>query len=150
MHIYFTIRAIYSQVELWKTLTQCHFWKWIRINIKTGKEELFIVQGALRPTVLGCWEYVFPEECLNEVLSVFQVHEKNHHDYRLALFRKVLGCKRIPHKNFVEAAKIPSIRMLENSMRCLHHGCVDSTAVHCIGIKKDPRIELGGYYQEAL
>ena len=61
MHLYFFLRGNYPCVETFKTLAQGQFWQWKRINLATNKEETILVQGALRPTVFGAYEYVFPE-----------------------------------------------------------------------------------------
>jgi hypothetical protein len=164
MHLVFFMRGIYSQIEILKTQLQCTFWKWKRINLDTGQEETILVQGALRPSVLGAWEYVFPEECLAEVLCVMGIkgEEYTHSDrfkdkLRLSFLRKVFGVKKIPKSFYEEAAKIPPTLIINGVMRGLSHCIIASTAIHCIGIKADDRrdfdftnVGLGRYNQEAL
>lgn len=162
MHFYFFARGIQHQIDMWKIHSQCIFWKWKRVNLKTGKEEQSLVQGALRPTIFGAYEYVFPRECLAEVCKVMGVCSDIGCYYKhigftklgmkarhLAL-RKIFNCKKIPKKIFKEAESIPGGILLENSWRGLSSGTVGSVAIHPIGIKEDIYGELGDYYQELL
>ena len=164
MHLVFFMRGIYSQFEVLKTQLQCTFWKWKRLNLDTGRYEDILVQGALRPSVLGAWEYIFPEECLAEVLCVMGIkgEEYTHEDrfkdkFRLAFLRKIFGVQRIKKEVYEEAAKIPPTMIINGTMRGLSHCIIPGTAVHCIGIKKDDRRDFdfssvgqGRYHQEAL
>jgi len=145
MHLYFYIRGIYSQAELWKTFAQSQFWKWIRINTKTKKEEKMLIQGSLRPSVLGTYEYIFPEECLAEVLSMFGKTKAE--DYaipkaRMFVLRKALKVKKIPKKIYQEAKKIPESVLINELWRGLSNIKVPGVAMHVIGIKKDLRAEV--------
>ena len=123
MHLVFYLRGINSEVEKWKVLAQGVFWKWIRTNVKTGKDEEILVQGSLRPSVLGTWEYIFPEECLPEVLAVMGLSSpkligidwKLKNRVRLATLRKLLGLQKIPKKDFEEAATIPQSLTIKGS-----------------------------------
>ena len=164
MHLFFYMRGIYNQVEVLKTQLQGTFWKWKRINLDTGKEEEILVQGALRPSVLGAWEYIFPEECLAEVLCIMGIkgEEYTHSDrfkdkFRLAFLRKIFGAEKIPKEKYIEAAQIPQSIIIQGTWRGLSHCIIPGTAIHCIGIKKDDRRDfdftpqgLGRYNQEAL
>ncbi len=160
MHLIFYLRGIHQQVDFWKTLAQGLSWKWIRRNVKTGKDETFIVQGALRPSVLGAYEYIFPEECLAEVLSVMGItrdgqtgsDDKFKDKIRLATLRKIFRAKKIPKKIFKEVKKTPASITLSNSWRALSHLHIPGVAIHPIGIKKDDRrlFPEAGYIQEAL
>ncbi len=101
-------------------------WKWLRKNKKTGKEELCQVQGALRPVQL--WEYVFPEESYDEVMTCLNIQK----DVALsktkqAILRKALG-----------ASKMKSYDQI-NTHRFIEHRGV---SIHPIGIKKDKRGEM--------
>jgi hypothetical protein len=163
MHLIFYIRGINNQVEFLKTQLQSLYWKWNRTNLDTGLEESILVQGALRPSVMGAWEYVFPEECLKEVLAVIGAKEEYTHadrfkdKFRLAFLRKIFGAKKIPKKIYDEAAKIPQTIMLNDSWRGLSHCIVPGTALHIIGTKADDKRDFdfsdvgqGRYNQEAL
>jgi hypothetical protein len=150
------VRGISHQVEVWKTLAQSHFWRWKRLNLETGEDEEILVQGALRPSLFGSYEYIFPEECLSEVLAVFGITKE---DYIFKSFsrkisrvaiRKALGCKPIPLKNFKEAEKMPESLLISNSMRGLSHNKIPGVAIHAIGIKTDKRDKLFNFYQEYL
>ncbi len=164
MHFFFYIRGVYSQVEVWKTLAQGQFWKWKRINLKTGKEETILVQGALRPSILGAWEYILPEDCLADLMSIMGIGSKHvgapktfMNKARLAALRKMFGAKKIPEKIFKEAEGIAPSISLNDSHRGLHHLIVKGVAIHPIGIREDERRDFdfskagqGKYNQEAL
>jgi len=164
MHLVFFIRGIIPQVEILKTLMQCIFWKWKRLNLDTGRYEEILVQGALRPSILGSWEYIFPEECLSEVLCVLGITGGQYKKGRgkieklqLGVLRKILGCEKIDNKYFEEASKIPQTIMINNSNRGLTHCIIQGTALHCVGIKRDIRYDfdfskegMGRYNQEGL
>ncbi len=159
MHLQIYVRGIYSQVELWKSMAQGVFFKWRRTNLKTGKEEIILVQGALRPSVLGTYEYVFPETALPEVLCIMGLAEGSigckktmKKKIQLAGLRKMLGVKKIPKSIYEEAKKLPESIVLKDSERGLSSLKVPGVAIHLIGIKKDDYREFTefGYYQEAL
>jgi len=157
MHLVFYLRGINSEVEKWKVLAQGVYWKWIRTNIKTGKKEEVLVQGSLRPSIMGTWEYIFPEECLAEVLAVMGLTSKKliGIDYtiknrvRLAGLRKLLGLKKIPLSAIKEAETIPPSLTIKHSWRGLSHLKIFAS-IHPIGIKKDRRDIAFGYEQEML
>ena len=150
MHLFFFIRGVYQFAELYKAHIQNIYWKWDRINLKTKKKETILVQGALRQSFLGSYEYVFPEECLSEVLAIFHVSEGQ--DFKMFALRKMFGLKKIPHKNFEEAKKIKTNVLIENSMRGLADINIPGTGVAIIGMKKDIRRDFPeyGYNQEGL
>lgn len=107
-----------------------------------------MVQGALRP--LRFYEYVFPEECLPEVLANMgmtkeEVHMKGRNlreHAMLAVLRKAMNCKIIPDTIWQQAKLLPYDRMMRRP----------GVAVQPIGIKPDPRRanETWGYEQEML
>jgi hypothetical protein len=167
MHLIFFVRGIYSQVEIFKTMIQGVYWKWRRINLDTNKEEEILVQGALRPSVFGTYEYIFPEECLAEVLCIMGINKTNYGSYQnggsikekvqMATLRKIFGAGKIDDKIFEEALKIPPTLIINNIWRGLSHCIIPGVAIHCIGIKPDERkdfdftgVGLGRYNQEAL
>jgi len=138
MHLYFLTRGVKHFRDVFVTMMQSQMWKWTRKNLKTGKDEVVQVQGALRPIEL--WEYVFPEECLDEVLTVLKAKDTvNILGARGAALRKALGkdVKKVP-----EYKEIPTNKFVEAT----------AVAVYPIGIKKDPRgaKEEWGYEQELL
>jgi len=157
MHLYLYARGKFSQVEEWKCLAQAAFWKWRRINIKTGKKETTIIQGALRPSVLGAYEYVFPKEALAEVLSFFGITKNEQYGFNgLGLYtrhfamRKIFGCKKIQNNIFEKAGKIPATFTTTEFERGGSNCIIPGVAIHLIGIKEDETREILGYIQEAL
>jgi len=51
MHLQLIVRGLTFQVKLWEAMMQNHHFKWRRINLKTNKEEIVLVQGGLRQSV---------------------------------------------------------------------------------------------------
>jgi len=155
MHLFFYIRGINHWVETWKAMAQGLFWKWTRKNLLTKKMEDFAIQGALRPSIWGAWEYIFPEEALPDVLAVFGIHQDltggmTHHlklgqfvnKTKLAMLRKIFGAKKIPKEAFEIAKTIPPSMTLNGSYRALSHlghEIIPGIAIHPIGIKYDIR-----------
>ncbi len=161
MHLYFYIRGINQQVELWKLFAQTQWWRWIRTNLKTKKIEETLVQGALRPSVFGAWEYIFPEECLAEVLTSFKVVDAGSsigaeptrkNKAGLFVLRKLFGCKKIPKKIYEEAKKIQGSVMINGYWRGISQLNIPGVSIHIIGYKEDVRkkVEKWGYEQEML
>ena len=158
MHVVFYIRGKLSCVEWFKIMAQAMFFKWQRTNMKTEKIEEMLVQGSLRPSVLGTWEYIIPEECLAEFLAMLGITDskligvaRTKKAYaQLAGLRKILGLKKIPQKIFDEAAKIPPSISLKGSWRGLSHLMAPGVSIHLIGIKKDRRDIAFGFEQEML
>jgi len=159
MHIVFFLRGKFEQVELFKAHAQAVYWKWRRINLDTKKEEVSLVQGALRPTLLGAYEYIFPREALAEVCSMFGVKKNNPDGMfgapRYYTLRKMFGCKKIPKDILKKAAKIPDTFQTEEFERGVSNCIIPGVAFHLVGIKDDPVQNYdwgkqGRYYQEGL
>lgn len=157
MHLYLFVRGKFEQVEHWKSHAQSAYWKWRRINQKTGKEETILVQGALRPSVLGAYEYVFPKEALAEVCAFFGISEKSNYGFgKLGLetrhfaLRKIFGAKKIPNKIIDKAKTIPVTYTTEEFERGSGHCIIPGIGLHVIGIKEDDVRVIGDYLQEAL
>ncbi len=164
MHLQIILRGINTQVELWKILAQGQFFKWTRKDLETDKDFDVLFQMALRPSVIGTWELVFPKECLGTVLSMMGLTSPSHGIYgsismkgtRMATLRLICGVKKIPKKAFDEAKDIGPSIVLENSHRGLHHLMVQGVAVHPIGILEDKMGEMYDpqtdkkYWQEML
>ena len=163
MHLYLYARGKFEQVELWKVHAQTAYWKFRRINNKTKKEEMILVQGALRPSILGAYEYVFPKEALAEVCTFFgikkntSIYNKSGYGFgtiglntRHFAMRKVFGCKKIPEKILEEAAKIaPTFSTIEFE-RGAGNCIIPGVSIHVIGIKKDVMGVMGDYTHEML
>ena len=157
MHLYLFVRGKFEQVELWKCHAQCAYWKFRRINQKTKKEETTMVQGALRPSVLGAYEYIFPKEALAEVCSFFGIKKNESYGFgrlgltlRHAALRKVFGCKKIPKDILKEAEKIPPTFTTEEFERGGYDCSIPGVALHVIVIKKDDVRLITTHIQEAL
>ena len=157
MHLYFFVRGKFEQIELWKSHAQSTYWKWRRINNKTGKEETKIVQGALRPSVLGAYEYIFPKEALAEVCSFFGIRANENYGFgkfglytRHFALRKIFGCKKIPKAILKKAEEIPESFTTEEFERGSANCIIPGVALHVIGIKEDEEGVIGDYTQEKL
>ena len=159
MHLYLYARGINQQVEIWKTLMQSQFWKLRCKRIETGEEGVLLVQGALRPSVLGVWEYVIPKEALHEVLSILGITDdgdtgtirKFKHDLQLKFLRKILGCKKISKDIYYKAKLYEPSVYFPDKERAMSHCIVPGVAIHIIGIKKDIERDNGsGILQEML
>ena len=157
MHMYLYARGKYEQVELWKTHAQASYWKFRRVNNKTGKKETILVQGALRPSILGAMEFIFPREALAEVCSFFGIKENTSYGFgglgletRHFGMRKIFGVKKISKKILEEAKEIPPTFTTEEFERGSGHCIIPGVAIHIIGIKNDKYGEVEGYTQECL
>lgn len=161
MHLYLFVRGKFEQVEMWKSHAQTAYWKLRRKNIKSGKEEIILVQGALRPSVLGAYEYIFPKEALAEVCSyfgiIYNIRDGQSFGYgsipaiiRHMGMRKIFGCKKIPDAILKKAATIPNSFSTEEFERGGSNCIIPGVAVHVIGIKDDIMGEMAGYHYELL
>jgi len=157
MEMYLYPRGKFEQVEMWKAHAQASYWKFRRINNKTGKEEIILVQGALRPSVLGAYEFVFPKEALAEVCSFFGITKNEQYGFgKFGLYarhfgmRKVFGCKKIPQKILKEAEQIPPTFSTEEFERGSSNCIIPGVSLHLIGIRKDKFGVMGDYTQELL
>lgn len=157
MHLYLFARGKFEQVELWKVHAQTSYWKFRRINNDTRKEEIILVQGALRPSVLGAYEFVFPKEALAEVCSFFGITKNTSYGFgRLNLetrhfaMRKIFGAKKIPNKILEKAEQIPNSFSTEEFERGQANCIIPGVALHVIGIKDDVMGVMGDYTQEML
>lgn len=150
MHLQIIVRGVINQVRLWESIMQGHYFKWRRINLKTKKEEIVLVQGGLRPSVLGTYEYIFPKEALPDVLNILGLTDKNRisakpsfkNKARLAFLRKICGVKKIPESAFKKAKELPDSIYFEDSERGLSHTRIPSISIHPIGIKEDDTINM--------
>jgi len=157
MQMYLWPRGKFEQVELWKAHAQSAYWKFRRINNEAGEEETILVQGALRQSVLGAYEYVFPKEALAEVCSFFGITKNTSYGFgKLGLetrhftMRKIFGAKKIPKKILEKAKGIPPSFSTEEFERASANCIIPGVAVHVIGIKNDVIGEMGNYTQEML
>lgn len=143
MHLHFLTRGVNSQVEQFKVFMQAQMFPWKRKNLKTGKDEIFECQGALRPIQL--WEYIFPEESLDEVLRMLDIASYDEKavttlsTFKFKMLRRMLKCGKIPK---VDPDKKVRYRYIERK----------GVSIYPIGVKKDKRQECEewGYEQEML
>lgn len=157
MHLVFYLRGVPQQVSLWKAMAQNQFFKWRRINLKTKKEEIILIQAGLRDSVLGTMELTFPKEALPTVLCIMglqeghlQVHPSFMSKARMIVLRRILGLRKIPKKAFKEAEKIYSSIMFDDLERGLSDLLAARVSIHPIGIKEDARITFDGYEFEGI
>jgi hypothetical protein len=150
MHLYLYPRGIFDRVELWKSMMQAHFWQWTRKNLKTGLDEKILVQGALRPTIWGAYEYIFPADCLAEVLAVIGASEQ--HSWKMPLMRPFFNVKKIPKEVWEEAKKLNVSVLVNGTKRGLSHTKIEGVATEIIGIKEDHEADWAdfGVHQEML
>jgi len=149
MHVQVMVRGICPLVEMWKNAIQNQYFAWKRTNLRTGKEQNFLVQAGLRPSVMGTYEIIIPANALPTLLSMMKLDEKNigatptfMNKMRMRWLRRLCGVKKIPKKVWKEVAKIPHSIILTNSERGLSHVAVQGVAVHLIGYKKDKYGEM--------
>lgn len=157
MHLYLYPRGKFEQVELWKAHVQSSYWKFRRTNILTKKEEIILVQGALRTSVMGAYEFVFPKEALAEVCSFLGIGANTQYGFgkmgletRHFAMRKIFGAKKIPKKILEKAKEIePTFSTAEFERGC-SNAIIPGVAIHSIGIKDDKMGVMAGYTQELL
>lgn len=144
--------------DLWIATNQSHYWQWERKvvkcpdnfimagkPVKAGDKVPTCVQGALRPSILGTYEYIFPRECLPEVLALMSTETFEHHgNYKFGLMRKALGCRKITEEEWKEAKAIsPSPLFISGTRRAFYQRMiVPAVAVEIIGVKDDKNIEI--------
>lgn len=158
MHLYLYVRGKFEQVELWKAHAQCAYWKLRRTDVKTKKVKEILVQGALRPSVLGAWEYIFPKEALAEVCSFFGVTTNEQYGFKkIGLYtrhfslRRIFGCKKIPNDILKKASKIHDTFTTAEFERGVTNCKIPGVSVHVIGIKEDATLTFkDGFTQEGL
>ena len=144
-------------------MAQAQFFKWVRKDLETGEDFEVLYQMALRPSVWGTWELIFPKECLGTMLCMLGYNDKKRDIYPnikkglgMMVLRTYCGVKKIPVKAFKEASEIPESLTIKDSWRGLHHLKINGVAVHLIGIREDKEGEMFDpdtgktYYQELL
>ena len=157
MHLYLYARGKFEQVKLWEAHAQGSYWKFRRFNNVTKKEEMILVQGALRPSILGAYEFIFPKEALAEVCSFFGITKYESYGFsklgvksRQFFLRQLFGAKKIPKNVLNKAKAIPNSFSTEEFERAAGNAIIPGVAIHVIGIKDDITFIMGDYTQEAL
>lgn len=162
MHLYFIPRGIRHSIEIFEKFMQTQMFAWKRVNVKTKKEEITMVQGAYRDAG-PVKEYIFPEECLDEVLEMLGYYDKTQTEWGISDFknfwlRRMLGNKvrKIPKKIKVYP-DIPKMSLLatreDGTQEYKPYRYIERRGViiDFIGIKKDERQNNAwGYKQEML
>ncbi len=134
---------------------------WKRTNLRTGEEEISMVQGAYRD--LGfCVEYVFPKEQLKEVLEMMGIDPKKRgsdpkvSDLKKWIVRRALGngVKKLPKKIPEPEWRMGFFKQEGEKILTSPYRYVETRAVmiHVLGIKEDKikKSEKLGYKQEML
>ena len=159
MHLVLLTRGIQRQVTEWANLMQAQRFPWKRKNLNTGKEEALIVQGALRP--IQFWEYIFPEECLTDVLGGMEIKGPITRPEIKSMswfLRKMLKLKPIPKQENITVTGYRPFGDLDGQpmpTTPVHIMTAEGVAVYPIGIKDDPKKDYdwgkdGKYFQEGL
>ena len=118
---------------------------WKRKNHETGEEVVTMVQGAYRDAG-PLKEYVFPEECLQEVVNMLDVRSNDYaiSDFKMAAMRKMVGAKKVP-KKIKTPKNFPFLGLIspkeDGSVSYQPYRFVESQGVafHVVGIRKDKR-----------
>ena len=168
MHLILATRGINQSFEVWKKFMETQMFNWKRENLNfcecgqplvghddkicslkkfTPRTEYTKVQGALRPIQL--FEYVFPQESLQEVLAMMGLHNQYNklrpEMTKIAwILRKGLGVSKIPDMPELEKKEAHEVTQKYVPMMGM--------AVYPIGIKEDGVLEFKeyGYRQEGL
>lgn len=169
MHAYFLTRGINTPSRNhWVEFMSTRMFPWKRKNIDTGKWDVKMVKGALRPIEL--WEYVFPEECLTEVFAMQHKADGTGSliDVKTETLRPEIKNYALLLQKLMKLDPIPKFKDPSAFAYQTEKGGVpfpvnwvplDGFAVYPLGLKKDIRhefpnfIEPGapkGFYQEAL
>lgn len=165
MHFVFATRGAKNVRDLFVEHANTQYFPWKRKNLNVcrcgapkkdhiegffcknfqEREELFRVQGVMRPIEL--WEYVFPEEHLAEVLTMFGIPEKNPriHMRAMPIIEKI-GVK--PLQLAMGLKPVPEYKQVPTD-KFIYKECF---SIYPIGIKEDVKHKWveQGYEQEML
>lgn len=140
------VRGLKKELDIFLMFMQCQMFPWKRTNLKTKKEGYTLIQGALREFGF-LYEYVFPKECLQEVLTMLNAKDgdtNNLGEFRSWIIRKVLGyhgkkvkIKPIPDYEPIKPAVINSPIQKGVVVATHRHIPMHGVAVYLIGIKED-------------
>jgi len=138
MHVVFIPYGIISAVEHLKIDMQAQKFQ-LRLHKKGKKDKYIWIQGSLRIGPLGVWEYVFPKESADLVLTTLGFQDVSYKKYNLNsrqfVLRKILKCEKIP--KFKTNKKFLWIR--------------DNVSLIPIGVRYDDEIkEENGWKHEAI
>lgn len=152
-------RGILRQEEEWRSIMQAQRFPFIRKNLETGKEEMTLVQGALRP--IQIYEYIIPENALKDVLGGLGIKGPIKRKEILAMgwmLRKMLKLEQIPEVDGLVTGYTPTEKLNgEKAPACaVHDMLIEGVAVYPIGIRRDAEQEAdwgganGKFKQEML
>lgn len=155
--IYFMVRGIKRQFDEWVSSMNAQRFPWKRTNLnvcKCGKtkkeckcekfeprEELNIVQGALRPVQL--FEYVVPKECVNDVLinnGIKGPIQRKEIKGMAWLLKKMMKLKPIPDlTNETVTGYHPNMKLNGNiaPAQPVHSVFTEGLAIYPLGIRED-------------
>lgn len=135
MHLFMGISGAEHVIEIVKNCLNAQTFHTDRVDMITGKKEKYKVQGVWRPIEFG--HYVFPEPCLNEVMSMLDLPAKirtfeavPHMNTYNAVLRKILQLKKIPDMKDLPAVSPES--MANRTILWQEH-----TNIIPVGIKED-------------
>lgn len=159
MHLFFFARGKIEKISLFEAHASTLYFEWKRENIKTKQPANKLVQAALRKSVLGAYELIFPRESLAEVLAILGATEENTgaftkpdywvHKLKLSVLRKIFGVNRISKKVYDQAKEIKTTISLKDSTRGLAD-CKGIVSIHIIGTAEDKTEVTGEILQEML
>lgn len=121
---------------------------------KKGEEDKFIwIQGHLRVMPFGLYEFIFPRESMDLILTTLQFNNKSVISYGLDKEIKILGIKIKPLDYLKKFLKIEDIPKFNEEKKLIW--IMDDVAIIPIGIKKDvnltePNGEYEGWTHEAI
>jgi len=99
MHVHFMIRGIKQDVETWFKYLETS-WFWLPFKDENGVEKKQQIQGQLRYSLFGTWEFIFPKEYQDAVLTTFGFHNNlrgnKKYQFQMNLIRLALGLKKAP------------------------------------------------------
>lgn len=160
MHLDFFVRGKLEQIYLFEAFCQSQMFQFNRINLNTKKTETKALQGALRKSILGAYEWIIPKESFAEALAMlgrvsetdgcFTKPESLAHKFKLSIIRKVFGDRKIPKEIYKKASQIQTNMTINKTTRCLGNLVFPGISVHIIGYKEDRLGEIAGFYQELL
>lgn len=160
MHLVLMTRGIQRQVDEWKHSLLAQRYAYKRKNLDTGKEEVHVVQGALRPIEL--WEYVFPAESINDVLLGMGINQGGLDRPEVKpvawMLRKGMKLKPVPldeSKGMTGYTPKGTLNGEKMQPTAVHDMRTPGVAIYPIGIKEDEIKEYdwgkeGRFLQEGL
>lgn len=159
MHCIFFLRGTETQIQKLKTYLSGQWWKFPVTNIKTGKTQFILVQGALRPSVFGSYEYIIPEGGLPEFLAMLGIEEDSvgtvktkTNKARMVLLRTMFGAEKPSKAIYAESKKVKTCVYYTDRARGFAPFKMEGVSIHFIGIKRDDFRDFpeNNCHQEAL